>query len=851
MQPGNKESEATPALVLSDECLLSKDLSKSLFGSGRQLKKENNLDEEHTDKKENHSGDPFSIYKLLKKKKDNVEEENNSKHSMKYPLGFTPKEGTDVVGMHAEESRSDNIVNLSDHNAEEVNNTFSGNCLKKNSKEDVSNSVCSGHFKTSMVPRTGGSILSLMDELVKVGQVMGYKMDGCMSNMTKIIESQGVKEMLWDYLTYEIGKWKGEVVIMGDFNEVQYKSDRFGSMFNVQGANVFNSFITNAGLEEVPLGGSSFTWCHKSATKMSKLDRFLISKNLLNTCPNITAITLERYHSDHRPILLRESHFDYGPTPFRFFHHWIKMEGFSKVVEDAWREGPCDESNAMINIMIKLKYLKTKIREWNKKNMLSAKNVKAKYKDVEALETIIDKGDGNVEVVNKRMEVVNTLQKIDICSSEMAQKAKVKWTIEGDENTSFFHGMLNKKRSLHNIWGIKVDGMWIESPNRMKGEFFHHFSSRFDKPGARRAYVETRYPKTLTCDQQVELESDVSNEEIKRADAVKYFFTYGVIPKGCNSSFIALIPIIPDANTVKDFRPISLIGSQWCDGNITTLVHVLECFYRASGLRINMSKSKIMGVSYSQNSVLVSRFESGRIYVSGSYLERGGRSGEESALSMEDENVVNWSQFFNGKELNNKKASWVNWKKVLAPKEKGGICVSSLYALNRGLMFKWMWRFYTQNTSLWVRVIKAIHGDDGKVGGYVKCGAKSCWLSIMNEIKSLKNKGINLLDFMYVKLGNGDKTTFWEDIWIEDRWIWALESSGDFSVASVRKVIDNKSLPEVDSKTRWIKYVPIKVNVHAWKVKTDSLLTRFNVSRRGVHIDSIMRAICDKGGRDV
>nr|GFB20285.1 RNA-directed DNA polymerase, eukaryota, reverse transcriptase zinc-binding domain protein [Tanacetum cinerariifolium]GFB21999.1 RNA-directed DNA polymerase, eukaryota, reverse transcriptase zinc-binding domain protein [Tanacetum cinerariifolium] len=35
---------------------------------------------------------------------------------------------------------------------------------------------------------------------------------------------------------------------------------------------------------------------------------------------------------------------------------------------------------------------------------------------------------------------------------------------------------------------------------------------------------------------------------------------------------------------------------QWCDGNINTLVHVLECFYRALGLRIIMSKSKIMGV---------------------------------------------------------------------------------------------------------------------------------------------------------------------------------------------------------------------------------------------------------------
>nr|GEW83720.1 zinc finger, CCHC-type [Tanacetum cinerariifolium] len=112
--------------------------------------------------------------------------------------------------------------------------------------------------------------------------------------------------------------------------------------------------------------------------------------------------------------------------------------------------------------------------------------------------------------------------------------------------------------------------------------------------------------------------------------------------------------------------------------------------------------------------------------------------------------------------------------------------MKTLSIRDRGLMFKWMWRFYTQNTSLWVRVIKAIHGDDGKVGRYVKDDAKSCWLSIVNEINSLKNK---------------------------DRWIWALESSGDFSVPSV---------------------------------KTDSLSTRFNVSHRGIHIDSIMCAICDK-----
>nr|GFC17288.1 RNA-directed DNA polymerase, eukaryota [Tanacetum cinerariifolium] len=67
---------------------------------------------------------------------------------------------------------------------------------------------------------------------------------------------------------------------------------------------------------------------------------------------------------------------------------------------------------------------------------------------------------------------------------------------------------------------------------------------------------------------------------------------------------------------------------------------------------------------------------------------------------------------------------------------------------------------------------------------------------------------------------------------ISDSWIWTLEGSGDFSVASIRTEIDNKRLKAVNSKTKWIKSVPVKVNVHAWKVKLDALPTRLNISRR-------------------
>ncbi|GJZ28672.1 RNA-directed DNA polymerase, eukaryota [Tanacetum coccineum] len=336
-----------------------------------------------------------------------------------------------------------------------------------------------------------------------------------------IYAPQDVKEksMLWDYLMLEISRWKGEVVVMGDFNEVRYSSDRYGSVFNVQGANAFNSFISNAGLVEVSLGGCSFTWCHKSAMKMSKLDRFLVSDSILNLFPHISAITLERYLSDHRPILLREHHVDYGPIPFRFFHYWCEVDGFSKLVEDVWKESPNNASNAMVSFMGKLKYLKVKIREWNKNNMASRKNVKDNYMaDLEVVEGIIDNGKGNEEIVLKRADLVKNLQHIDKLNSlEMAQKAKVKWAIEGDENSSFFHGMLSKKRNALSVRGIMVDGVWIDDPTLVKHEFLLHFSRRFAKPDATRARIQSSFFNRLSLDQSNELESEVSNEEIKRA----------------------------------------------------------------------------------------------------------------------------------------------------------------------------------------------------------------------------------------------------------------------------------------------------------------------------------------------
>ena len=62
-------------------------------------------------------------------------------------------------------------------------------------KKERTESVGSGYFKTNEVPRTGGSLLMMMDELIKVGQTMGYNMEGCMKNIEEIIKLKGENEI--------------------------------------------------------------------------------------------------------------------------------------------------------------------------------------------------------------------------------------------------------------------------------------------------------------------------------------------------------------------------------------------------------------------------------------------------------------------------------------------------------------------------------------------------------------------------------------------------------------------------------------------------------------------------------
>nr|GEX42617.1 transposase, mutator type [Tanacetum cinerariifolium] len=361
---------------------------------------------------EQQSEDPFCIYDVLNKKPKGVAQDSDS--SLSHPPGFI-----------LEVSRQENDHRGVDFNTEtdKVNSPLVHTKVMNNSQKVHENVTSNGEsaFNYSHNAHNGGSILEVLDDMIRVGQSIGYAMEGCMKDIKHVIGTQGVngnsnyqyassdsagssggilcvceatifkkdyatvfdnfiaiyetwisnnskvlivviyapqslshKRVIWDYILSLITRWNGETIVMGDFNEVRCIDERFGSMFNHSSSRLFNHFITSSGLVDVKLEGYSFTWAHPSPTKMSKPDHFLVSKGIISLFLSIMALCLDRHLSDHRPILLREIHTDYGPIPFRFYHSWFKWDGFDVMVEQAWNSFSHSDTNGLIRFKKKL-----------------------------------------------------------------------------------------------------------------------------------------------------------------------------------------------------------------------------------------------------------------------------------------------------------------------------------------------------------------------------------------------------------------------------------------------------------------------------------------------------------------
>ncbi|GJR42636.1 RNA-directed DNA polymerase, eukaryota, reverse transcriptase zinc-binding domain protein [Tanacetum coccineum] len=219
---------------------------------------------------------------------------------------------------------------------------------------------------------------------------------------------------------------QGNYIIFGDFNAVREESERRGCNFIQREADDFNTFISSNHLVDVLMGGVRFY-----------------------------EIELEC--------------FDNGPKPFRFLNSWLDEPGFSDILSVAWEHTPHGHTLKAIHFKNKLKGLKGHLRSWCsghlKSQILSKQDLLEKLKVIDHL---IDLGIATSSDIEDRNQLKSKIYDIDKKEmADMAQKAKIKWSIKGDENSKYYHGILNKKRYSLAIKGIKHEGMWITEASQL------------------------------------------------------------------------------------------------------------------------------------------------------------------------------------------------------------------------------------------------------------------------------------------------------------------------------------------------------------------------------------------------
>ncbi|GJR20205.1 hypothetical protein Tco_0968732 [Tanacetum coccineum] len=256
------------------------------------------------------------------------------------------------------------------------------------------------------------------------------------------------------------------------------------------------------------------------------------------------------------------------------------------------------------------------------------------------------------------------------------------------------------KKDLEAVNQIIDSGQGVEEDIRIRSEIILKIRKcdeiqSFCNPGNRVAKICRSFHNRLNSDQMHGTGGEVSLDEGEEA--------YGnVLHDTVNISHLF-------------YADDAVFVGQWSDRNISTLTYVLECFYLASGLKINMSKSKIMGIHVNNDNVNRAAENLGCLVLKAPFMYLGSTVGGDmhrlsrwkDTIDRVRRRLSKWkmkmlsiggrltlvksvlgsmpifhmslfkvpsgilkvlesirSHFFNGHDISSKKVSWVNWNKI-------------------------------------------------------------------------------------------------------------------------------------------------------------------------------------------
>uniref|UniRef100_A0A2N9IZP3 Reverse transcriptase domain-containing protein n=1 Tax=Fagus sylvatica TaxID=28930 RepID=A0A2N9IZP3_FAGSY len=307
---------------------------------------------------------------------------------------------------------------------------------------------------------------------------------------------------------------------------------------------------------------------YEANPSMSRIDRVLVSTNWEGHYPDVVQKLLPKPISYHNPVLLEARGMAKGKSSFKFENMWLKALDFVDKVQEWW-SGYSYSGTPSFVLAQKLKALKGDLKEWNK----------LVYGDVEH---------SLREVCKAELESVAHAEEVF-----WRPKSRILWLKEGDNNTKSFHKMVNSHRRCNYMDKVEVDGVVFEEESEIREQVVHFYESLYQESKTWRPTVDGLELDVITANERALLEHRFDKEEVLQvvkdlqgdkapfpdgftmaffqkcwsvieADVMGFFYEvyhHCKFERSLNASFIALIPKKQNASNIRDFRPISLIGS--------------------------------------------------------------------------------------------------------------------------------------------------------------------------------------------------------------------------------------------------------------------------------------------------
>jgi exonuclease III len=328
------------------------------------------------------------------------------------------------------------------------------------------------------------------------------------------------KKKLWeDLLAFKNQNGDGEWCVGGDFNAVLLSSERKGSGGDSrQGERIlFNHFVEDMELIDVPVMGKKFSWFSADGKSMSRIDRFLLSDGFISVQGISGQWIGDRDISDHCPIWLMSETLNWGPKPFRVLNGWMEHPDFFSFVEKAWKNFDVQGRKAFI-LKEKFKMLKAFLRKWNREvyGILDL-NIDQTVKELNDIEGMLGVDGVDLESTRRDGLVKDFWRQLHFKESLLKQKSRLRWVKEGDSNSRYFHESIKSRRRKNQLIALKDGDRWIQGVPEVKGFVKNFYEDNFRERWEDRPNLNGLTFRSLTMEDNMELTASFTCDEVREA----------------------------------------------------------------------------------------------------------------------------------------------------------------------------------------------------------------------------------------------------------------------------------------------------------------------------------------------